>query len=210
MEKNVSETKRNMKTKKCKYCKSEIPHDARICPVCKKKQGTNGCLLVIEIVVISFIIFVALIGMSGNKNENKEEVSEKKVFGIGDTVENNGIEVTLISAESNAGNAYLKPGEGKMFEVLEFEISNNSEHDIVVSSLTAFEAYCDDYAANFDIRVNVLYNDKEQLDGNVADGKKIKGVIGYEVPTDFKKLEITCKPSFWSSYSVQYEVMNEQ
>lgn len=210
MEKNVSETKRNMKTKKCKYCKSEIPHDARICPVCKKKQGTNGCLLVIEIVVISFIIFVALIGMSGNKNENKEEVSEKKVFGIGDTVENNGIKVTLISAESNEGTAILKPGDGKMFEVLEFEIENNLGHDIGVSSITGFEAYCDDYAANFDIRVNVLYDNKEQLDGTVADGKKIRGVIGYEVPTDFTKLEVTCKPSFWSSYSVQYEVMNEQ
>ena len=25
------------KTKKCKYCKSEIPADARICPQCRKK-----------------------------------------------------------------------------------------------------------------------------------------------------------------------------
>lgn len=213
MEKNVVE---NVKTKKCKYCKSEIPHDAKVCPVCRKKQGPSGCLLIIEVIVIFFVVFGVLLNHGGDSNSEKKEdvieeaVSEKKIYGVGDTVENNGIEVTLISAESNAGNAYLKPGEGKMFEVLEFEIANNSGHDIVVSSLTAFEAYCDDYAANFDIRVNVLYNDKDQLDGNVADGKKIKGVIGYEVPTDFTKLEVTCKPSFWSSYSVQYEVMNEQ
>ena len=207
MEKSVAE---KAKTKKCKYCKSEIPQDAKICPVCRKKQGPSGCLLVIEVAVIAFIIFAVLLNMGGTSNEKKEEVDEKKVYGVGDTVENNGIKVTLISAESNEGTAILKPGEGKMFEVLEFEIENNSGHDIAVSSIAAFDAYCDDYAANFDIRANVLYDNKDQLDGTVADGKKIRGVIGYEVPTDFKKLEVTCKPSFWSSYSVKYEVMNEQ
>ena len=31
--------------------------------------------------------------------------------------------------------------------------------------------------------------DKNQLDGTVAPGKKMNGVIGYEVPADWKELE---------------------
>ena len=33
-------------TKKCKYCQSDIPKKAKVCPVCKKKQGGHGCLIV--------------------------------------------------------------------------------------------------------------------------------------------------------------------
>ena len=29
-------------TKKCKYCQSDIPKKAKVCPVCKKKQGGHG------------------------------------------------------------------------------------------------------------------------------------------------------------------------
>ena len=28
-------------TKKCKYCQSDIPKKAKVCPVCKKKQKKN-------------------------------------------------------------------------------------------------------------------------------------------------------------------------
>lgn len=209
-QRNIMNHEIKEKTKKCKYCKSEIPYDATVCPVCRKTQDPPAWAVAMGLIIIILFVIIEVLNVNDHSSEKENKESDKKVYGVGDTVENNGIEVTLISAKSNAGNAYLKPGEGKMFEVLEFEIANNSGHDIVVSSITAFEAYCDDYTANFDIRVNVLYNDKNQLDGNVADGKKIKGVIGYEVPTDFTKLEVTCKPSFWSSYSVKYEIMNEQ
>lgn len=35
----------------CKYCKTEIPFDAKVCPQCRKKQGGNGCLVAIGVVV---------------------------------------------------------------------------------------------------------------------------------------------------------------
>ena len=40
-------------TKICKYCKTEIPYDAKICPHCRKKQGMG-------IITKIFIVFIAL------------------------------------------------------------------------------------------------------------------------------------------------------
>lgn len=43
------------KTKKCKFCQSEIPKKAKVCPVCKRKLKTIGCLPVIAV----FILIIA-------------------------------------------------------------------------------------------------------------------------------------------------------
>ena len=58
--------------KKCKYCKSEIEKDAKICPVCKKKQGKHKLLIVFIIIIIIGII-VAIAGVDGESEENNKE-----------------------------------------------------------------------------------------------------------------------------------------
>lgn len=93
--------------------------------------------------------------------------------------------------------------------MLEFEIENNSNTDISVSSIASFEAYCDDYSVNMNLTANLLYDNKNQLDGNVAAGKKMNGVIGYEVPADFKTLEVKFSPSFWSNRAITFEIPNQ-
>lgn len=42
------------KTKKCKYCQSEIDQKAKVCPVCKRTIKGHGCLVAILIVLIIF------------------------------------------------------------------------------------------------------------------------------------------------------------
>ena len=161
-------SKETPETKLCKYCKSEIPYDAKVCPNCRKKQTPNGCL-------------------------------------IGDTAESDGVKVTLVNAETGHGSQYLTPSAGNIFVTLEFEIENDSSSDINVSSIASFEAYCDDYSVTESITA-VALSDKSTLDGNVAAGKKMNGVISYEVPEDWQNLEVTFSPSFWSNHSVTFEV----
>ncbi len=55
-------------TKLCKYCKSEIPAGAKICPNCRKKQGKSGCLIAIIAVVVVFIL-VGIIAGSGSDDK---------------------------------------------------------------------------------------------------------------------------------------------
>lgn len=196
-------SKETLETKLCKYCKSEIPYDAKVCPICRKKQTPNGCLIAIIVIVVLFI----LIGVAGGSStpSTPTVTHAPSVYSIGDTAESNGVKVTLVNAETGHGSQYLTPSAGNIFVTLEFEIENDSSSDINVSSIASFEAYCDDYSVTESITA-VALSDKSTLDGNVAAGKKMNGVISYEVPEDWQNLEVTFSPSFWSNHSVTFEV----
>lgn len=57
-------------TKKCKYCQSDIPKKAKVCPVCKKKQGGRGCLIAVGVVVALGIIGAAAGGGSSSSSNS--------------------------------------------------------------------------------------------------------------------------------------------
>lgn len=211
--------------KQCKHCKSEIPYDAKVCPVCRKKQGAPGCLIAVLVVVV-LVVVAALAGGGDSNTPQKVESSsqaasqtsqtdpaseapaqeEQTVFTVGDTVELNGVKTTLQSAEEYPGKQYMMPTDGNVFLVCRFEIENDSSEEINVSSMVSFNAYCDDYSVNISITGEMLEDSWTSLDGTVAPGKKINGVIAYEVPQDWQKMEISYTPSFWSGHDVQFEI----
>ena len=59
-------------TKTCKYCKTEIPKDAKICPNCRKKQ--KGPLGIIILVILVLVIIGAAV--SGNDSSDSSSVSK--------------------------------------------------------------------------------------------------------------------------------------
>lgn len=208
-------------TKLCKYCKTEIPYDAKICPNCKKRQTPSGCLIAV-IVVVAVCILIGAFGASkggasssassaaGGSASTAAAVTEQAptaTYTVGDTVDKNGVKITLVSAEKNSGTEFLKPADGNTFVDLTFEIENGSSSDINISSIVCFEAYCDDYAVNQSLS-GAAVNGASTLDGAVASGKKINGVISYEVPADFSELEVTVKPDFWSGDETTFVISN--
>lgn len=194
-----------------------------------KPKKKKGCL----ITVIVVIVLIAIIGAMGGGSEEtptkvettssgstetvadaEETVAEESteettpVFGVGETAEMNDVQVALLSAMQSNGSQFAKPDDGNVFLILEFEITNNSEKDISISSVLNFEAYCDDYSLNQDI-TSLLAPEaegKNQLDGSVAAGKKMKGVIGYQVPAGFSTFEINVAPDFWSGNGIDFVV----
>ena len=225
---NVSEKKQ---TKQCKYCKTEIPADAKICPNCKKRQRPGGCLIAVLVVVVVVIVLAVVGGSSSDAgtvvndtppatestaptaSSQQPEVTqapqeEPVVYGVGDTAQCDGVEVTLQTMEQNAGQDYLYPEEGNVFVALQFEIVNNSDADLSVSSMLSFEAYCDDYSINQSLTGASLYPDST-LDGTVAVGKKLGGTIVYEVPADWQQLDVSFAPSVWVDQAVNFVVTNE-
>lgn len=113
-----------------------------------------------------------------------------KVFKLGDTVELDKVVVSFINIIESTGSDFNKPADGNVYVLCEFEIANNSNEEISVSSMLSFEAYCDDYACDYSLGALMEKGNKDQLDGAVAAGKKMKGVVGYEVPSNWKELEI--------------------
>lgn len=58
---------KNEGTKVCKHCKSEIPAGAKICPQCRKKQGSIGKWIVVALVVV---IIGAVASSGGNSDDS--------------------------------------------------------------------------------------------------------------------------------------------
>ena len=62
------------KTKKCKYCKTEIPADAKVCPQCRKKLKGGK----LKWVLIILIVFCAIGYAAGSGSNSGSSSSTKK------------------------------------------------------------------------------------------------------------------------------------
>ena len=177
----------------CRNCGKEIDDKAVVCPNCgvaasEKKKKKKHPILGSIILIFGILLIVGALSGGEDKPEKVGEESTKSgtfatepvktEFTVGDKVNLNDIVVTLVDVSENTGTAYAKPSDGKIYVLCEFEIENNSSKDIAVSSIMCFEAYFDDYSTSMNLSA-LLNTDKAQLDGSVAAGKKMKGVIGY-------------------------------
>lgn len=139
--------------------------------------------------------------------EEEEDGAEKETFfKKGETAELNDVQVTLTDYQESAGSEYNRPTDGNIFLIAEFEISNNTEKELSISSMMSFEAYADDYALNYCLSA-LLEKDGNQLDGTIAPGKKMKGWIGWEVPEDYSNVEIHFTDSVWSNDKFIFEIV---
>lgn len=212
------------KLKKCKACGADIAKSAKTCPHCGAKVKKHTVLGIILIIFGVCAIAAAMGGGSdepqkvgdantpsnesvesvGNENSQEDTAQTQSLFHVGDIVELNGVTVTLLSVDESSGNQFMTPEDGNVFVTFEFDIDNQTDSDIAVSSMLSFEAYFDDYSTGISLSAMVS-SEKSQLDGNVAAGKKMTGVVGYEAPADWKTAEIRFTPDFWSGKDIIFE-----
>ncbi len=216
----------NKKLTNCKACGAEIAKNAKTCPHCgaKNKKPIFKKWWFWAIIVV---LIIAIGSSSGSDEPQKVESTqgcttsiqeqastvpekeEKNEFHVGETAELKGVTVTFVGVTESTGSAYNTPTDGNVFVLCEFEIANNSDKEITVSSMMSFEAYCDDYTCTFSLTALMEKGNKNQLDGTVTPGKKFNGVIGYEVPADWSELEVIFTPDFWSGKDITFIATNE-
>lgn len=211
-----------MKSKltKCKACGAEIAKSAKLCPSCGAKQGKKARIWGTIVLVVGVCI---VIGYLFGDPDNPQKVDgttpdgaqptvqagktdappAETVFGVGDKVELNNITATMTAVTESPGSQFNKPSDGNVFVLCSFEVENNSDKEINISSLMSFTAYVDDYSTNLSLSA-ILESEDNQLDGTVAAGKKMKGTVGYEAPKDWKAIEIRFTPSFWSLKDIKF------
>lgn len=214
---------------KCKTCGADIAKDAKTCPSCGAKNKRKHPVLGVLLILVGIAAVASALGggdpapsrvdataastsqtdggsslaSSAVSAPSTAEASTQTTFGVGETVELNDVVVTLVDVSENDGGNYMSPTDGKEFVVFEFEIENNSSSEITVSSLLSFDAYVDDYATALSLSATISTG-KSQLDGAVAAGKKMNGVIGYEVDPGWSEMEVHFTPSFWTSKDIVF------
>lgn len=203
-------------TKKCKYCKEEIAKDAKICPNCRKKQGSKKWLIIIAVIVV---IIIAAVGVSGGSKESSGKINSgsesssaesSKEYTVGEYVEKNDVKVSFISIKNKNGSDFFQPKSGNTFVYAEFEIENKSDKELSISSVMCFDAYFDGYSASTSISALSADDSVSSIDGTVGPGKKIKGVIAYEVSSDWKEFEVKVTPDFWGSDGIVFKADSSQ
>ncbi len=136
--------------------------------------------------------------MSKENTESTEPESKETTFKKGEIAELNGVQVTLTDYKESSGSDFNTPTDGNVFLMAEFEIANNTEKELAISSVMSFDAYTDDYSLNYSFSA-LMEKDGNQLDGTIAAGKKMKGWIGWEVPQDYQNVEIHFTDNVWSN-----------
>lgn len=180
-------------------------------------------------IVIVVIIIIAAIG--GGGEEDTPKVADSKVpetqedkakevsvepsesvqefFNLGDTVETKKVKAIITSIEKSNGNQFNNPADGNEFVLIDLEIENISDSEMAVSSLLSFDAYVDDVTINESISAQIAKEGTNTLDGTVAAGKKMKGTLGYEVPTGWTQIEIHFTPDVWDDTVIKWIVENK-
>ena len=200
-----------------KTCRNIIPIGSKYCRVCgaKAPQGLPKW----AIVVICVLGALFLIGVFNSDKPEKVEstpsvrtsseptikvtstpkptLTPEPVFTVGDTVEMQDVRVTLHDVRTSYGESFLIPASGNVFLIFDIEIENNRDNEITISSLLCFDAYADEYA--LDLSLSGMTTDSgKQMDGEIAPGKKMRGVVAFEAPEDWQIAELRFKPSVWS------------
>lgn len=193
----------------CKHCGQEIGEKTSFCPSCGKnlaafepvKKKKKKALPIVLIVLAVFVV----IGLLGRGAESSNPVkigessattvpteSKNETFTVGDVVETEFCIVSFIGVEETYGKSF-NPESGNVYVLCEFEITNTSEEDLAVSSMLSFSGYFDDYATDISV-LAMTSSEKKQLDGTIACGKKMRGVVGFEVKENWEDLEIRFTP----------------
>lgn len=213
------------KMTRCTKCGKPFAAAVKNCPYCGAKNSLKkSSLPKIIFSVIGVFLIIGVVGMmlgGGDDGGNQKKAGDVKAdqkqsaksgssngpengtFGVGEQVSLNDVIVTMDSVTESEGSQFNKPSDGSTFILCEFSIENNSGKDLGISSIMCFEAYVDDYSTSMDLSA-LLESGKSQLDGTIAAGKKMNGVIGYEAPADWNEIEIRFTPDFWSGKDITF------
>lgn len=122
-------------------------------------------------------------------------VSDGETYTIGEIAETDDLTLRLINVMNSKGNSYYKPEDGMEYIILEFEVTNKSSEALTLSTMMNFTAWCDNktYTIDLEALATAMLSGKYQLDCAVEAGKKVTGVIGYMIPSEWEEVKIDFK-----------------
>ncbi len=177
-------------TKECKYCKSEIPAGAKVCPNCRKKQGMKiWQIILILVIVIGIIGAVAgggdeqpAVKENGGQKESStiEKKSEKREFSQSETVTFKGVDFTVTNVEKTIGSEFDTAKDGHEYVIVTIKIENKSDAKI---SYNAFDWKMENSnGQELDETFTTVNSDTALNSGDLNAGGMVEGTLVFEQP----------------------------
>ena len=123
--------------KKCKYCQSEIDDKAKICPNCRKPQGSSAVRIIVGVFVGLFII-ILLGALSSSVEKTIDEVNGNKCY------------ITLEEFNKiKSGMTYKQ-----VVDIVGCDGTVVSESTVMGSKMTIYSWYGKDGISNANVNIN--------------------------------------------------------
>lgn len=172
------------------------------------RKGNGRVLIVLAVLLIGSAIAFGASGEDAPKpvRVGSGQIGEGTIaapagpeeYGPGDTVELNGVRITFHGVNETIGTDLWQPETNKIFAIAEFTVENESSDTINISSVFGTSAFCDDYVVQQSMAAELGDpQGREGLTGSVPPGRKLRGIVGYELPQQWQKLEIRIQTDWW-------------
>ncbi len=168
----------NPNLKPCKYCRQYIDKTAKICPYCRKKQGSSTLAIIAAVIIVVFII-PAMFGARGSSNSksNTSTSSSSSSSSSSYIAE----EKSPVKSTVTMTNYYLTSNySGDTILIVEYSYTNNN--DKAQSFMWEFNDKCYQNGVECsDIILGVDDIDTGKQSADVLPGVTSKFKVGYKV-----------------------------
>lgn len=115
---------------------------------------------------------------ASDKSDKDADDNKTENLSVGESVNFNDVTITLNEVRIESGGEFDEP-ENDKFIVANLTAENNSDEEIVVSSMVNVELY-DDEGYSYTTTI-LIEGTKGQFDGSIPAGKKLRGEIPFDV-----------------------------
>jgi|SRR5580765_3126394 len=179
----------------------------------KKKPGIFkiGCGVLAAVIILIVVIAVANGGKSNtgtavttSTTSSTTNSTNAQHFKVGDTVKvGTDWQAVVNSAKTDSGGQYSALKSGDVYLVVDISLTNLSSQEQTVSSLIDFTLQ-DSTGQKYNESIDP--NAGASLDGKVAAGSPLRGVIAFEVPSAQKSYQLHYSPDIVSSGQTTWDL----
>lgn len=163
-------------TKICKYCKTEIPYTAKVCPQCRKKQKGGKLKWIILIIVVLFILLMFL--GSGNSYELSEDAKTMSEEDFKAACGEMGYKDLARSAGELIGTKVKFQGE---IQQVVYEAEEGESQYLISVTKDEFDLWTDNVYVYLDSDSKFLDYDIVTLYGEVSGEEEYTSILGESI-----------------------------
>lgn len=126
---------------------------------------------------------------------------------LGESAIVGGARYTILSVTESRGNSNIKPADGYVFVLVEFEVVNQGYQTIGINPDSRFSAYCDGYTIAASSRASAVA--PMGFAKSLGAGEKMKGMLCYELPSNWQMLELSYRYATLTDDALRFVVYND-
>ena len=147
---------------------------------------------------------VETVATSESDASKKQEEEKDKVYKIGDVVQMNDKELTVLEIEKSNGNEYSSLKSGEEYVIVSVKITNAGKKEISYNSYD-FEM-SNSKGQILQHSYSNIHEDTELHYGELEPGGTVEGTVLFEQPKDDEKLQLQYTANFWRDRVIRVDL----